>query len=90
MTVKEQCYTLIEAIPEKKLSSVVRFFNDVLQIQESSLEEILDDMYCVALAERYDRLAEQDGQDERRVSIEEYAKKWNIKLDVNADYDDRA
>jgi len=77
MTAKEKCYNLIDSFSDKKISLIMNYFNDIQRIKDTELEEILDDDFCIKLAERYDKLKDKN---DKGKSIEELAEKWGINL----------
>jgi hypothetical protein len=77
MNIREECYSLINDFSDEQLTSIVAFFKDVKHLSEKELEEILDEQFCTALLDRYDRCADKD---DKGTPIEEIAQKWGIDL----------
>jgi len=45
---------------EKRLAIYVAFLNDIKHLSDDDFEEVLDNLFCIHLAERYDRYADKD------------------------------
>jgi hypothetical protein len=55
MSIKEQCHSVIDNMNDNQLKHYFLFLNDLIRISEDELEEVLDDTFCLALAERHNR-----------------------------------
>ena len=77
MTLKEQCFDLIEHLPEEQLEYYVAFLRDISRLYGDALQEALDDAFCVLLAKRHES---DPDRDELPAPIEELAEKWAIGL----------
>jgi len=79
-TLREQCYSVIDGMSDSQISALMNFFKDVQRVHDKDLEELLDDEFCIALAERYDRYADKD---DPGTPIEVLAEKWGIDLEAD-------
>jgi hypothetical protein len=80
MTLKQQCFDLIERLPDDQLPHYVAFLTDAQKLYNEALSETLDDAFCIALAQRHQNCPYRD---EPSVPIEELAEKWGIDLNEN-------
>jgi hypothetical protein len=78
MTMREQCVSLIKELPEEHLPYFTAFLRDVSRIYNKELEEVLDEAFCAALADRHEAREDKDAPG---VPIEELAAKLGISLD---------
>jgi hypothetical protein len=80
MTLKQQCFDLIERVPEDQLQYYVTFLKDIHRLYNETLSEALDDAFCITLAERHQN---SPYCNEPPVPIEKLAEKWGIDLNEN-------
>jgi len=73
MSNREICINIINAIPEEQLKTVI----PILQTAKSFIDEVMDDAFCHALLERYER----NPDNEPGIPIEEFAAQLGIVLE---------
>jgi hypothetical protein len=55
MTLKEQCYDIINSMNDSQLGALMGFFRDVRQLSDEDFEGELDELFCIYLADRHER-----------------------------------
>ena len=60
MTLREQCYDMINSMNDSQLGALMGFFKDVQKVYGKELEELLDDEFCMALSLRHERFADKN------------------------------
>ena len=77
MSLREQCYNVIDHMNETQLKQCVLFLKDLQHLDEYDLEEVLDDAFCIALAERH---GQRSDKDDPGIPIEDLAEELGIVL----------
>ena len=75
VTIKQQCFNLIDRFPERQLPTLITSIEAMLQM----MDEAADDAFCLALAERHDQ---RDDKDEPGIAIEDFIKEIDNRGDV--------
>ena|GEM_PF-213230 len=82
MTLREQYSSILDNMSDERLAIYVNFLNGLENLHDRDFEEVLDELldeeFCISLAERYDREA---NKDDPGTPIEVLAEKWGIDLD---------
>jgi len=73
MSERERCINIIEKIPDGQLSYIAVLLENAYQM----IDEMLDDAFCIALAERYDA---REDKGEPSIPIEALAEELGIVL----------
>ena len=85
MTLREQYIGLIGNMTDRRLAVYVAFLKDLEQLCGEDFEEVLDDFFCIQLADRHKR-NNPDFNEADFMPIEDVAAELGI--DLGADYED--
>ena len=77
MSIREQCYRLINELEENQLVYYLSFLRDLKKLYDEELEEALDDAFCIALAERHEL---REDKDDPGILLEDFAAELGIVL----------
>ena len=78
MSTKEHCISIIEKIPEEQLPYIAAFLENAYKM----IDEMLDNAFCIALAERHEKNNPVFKEDDY-APIEEVAKRLGVNLNEN-------
>ena len=79
MTLREQCYDVINSMNDSQLGALMGFFKDVQRLNDEDFEEGLDELFCTWLADRH-KYNNPDFIEEDFTPIEVLAEEWGIDL----------